>query len=142
MTLANEHCMDLDGQGMRQRLARYLHSQYPSEHREKRLANELDCDPRAAKNLFLGHWPNARIWSAILRRFGRDVLEAVFAPEIEPVLARLTAEEAALERQLDLARARRRQAEGIGSRLAAGMATHQGAIAAEVMTEGRDDAHG
>ncbi len=49
-----------------------------------------------------------------MRTFGRDVLAAVFDPDIQPVIARLTAEERALEERLHDLRQRRRQAQGGG----------------------------
>jgi hypothetical protein len=98
---------------LRRRLADFLTDQYESE-RESRLARDIACDPRTAKNILNQHWPNARHWAAIVRRFGRDVIEAVFSPEIDSTLARLAAEERELERKLQMARARRRQAQGFG----------------------------
>jgi len=111
MSHAVEHYMDLGDQDLPKRLTRFLEAQY-SDNKACRLACDIDCDPRTAKNILDRHWPSARHMRAIVRRFGRDVLDAVFAPEIEPVLARLTAEERALEEKLELARARRRQVQG------------------------------
>lgn len=96
----------------RERLSAYLRRQYPITGRDKQLAREIGTSARAARNLFDNHWPGDETWAAIVRRFGADVLRAVFAPEIEPVLAELTAREASLARELDSLRARRREVEG------------------------------
>lgn len=111
MTWASEHFMGLEHDDLRERLCRYLRGHFPSNG-AKLLARAIDCDPRTAENILLGHWPNASCWRGIARAFGRDVLEAVFAPDINPVLARLTAEERLLEERLHDLRARRRQAQG------------------------------
>lgn len=79
----------------------------------KDLARLIDCDPRTAEGFRAGrYWPSARHWRLIARAFGRDVLAAVFEPEIDHVLARLTMEERQLEERLNEIRARRRQARG------------------------------
>lgn len=59
----------------------------------KQLARLLDSDVRTAENIRRGHWPQAKHFAAIVRAFGRDVIDAVFNPEIEAVEARLEAEE-------------------------------------------------
>lgn len=59
----------------------------------KQLARSLDCDLRTAENIRRGHWPQARHFAAIVRAFGRDVVDAVFNPELDAVEARLEAEE-------------------------------------------------
>lgn len=92
--------MGLDSHEPRGRLARYLRKQYADGHATKRLAREIDCAPKTAENILNGCWPNSRHWAAIARRFGADVLEAVFAPEIDATAARLEAEIAELEREL------------------------------------------
>lgn len=112
MTFASDHFMGLEHDDLRGRLASFLRNRFPTDG-AKRLAREIDCDPRTAENILLGHWPNASCWRGIARAFGRDVLAAVFEPDIAPVLARLTAEERLLEEQLNEARARRRQAQGL-----------------------------
>lgn len=104
--------MGLDTHRPRARLARYLNDQYRGEHRTKRLAADIGCTPRAAENALLGHWPSDLHLSAIVRRFGRDVVDALFLPDIDATLAKLQEEEARLARQLEAASARRRQAEG------------------------------
>lgn len=111
MTLASEHFMGLEHDDLRERLTRFLRRQFPTDG-AKRLARTIDCDPRTAENILLGHWPNASCWRGIAKAFGRDVLAAVFEPDINPVLARLSAEERQLEERLNEIRARRRQAQG------------------------------
>lgn len=96
----------------RARLSAYLADRYPGFGRDKRLAMDIGTSPKAARNLFAGHWPGDETWAAIVRRFGKDVLAAVFEPEIDQVLARLTIEERQLEERLNEIRARRRQARG------------------------------
>ncbi len=113
MTYAVEHFMDLENDALRKRLGRFLERQYQSD-KACRLSQDISCDPRTAQNILNCHWPNARHMRAIIRRFGRDVIEAVFAPEIEPVHARLIAEERALEEKLERVRAHRRQVAGGG----------------------------
>lgn len=96
----------------RDRLRGFLRDQYRGEHSTKRLAGDIGCTAKTAENILTGHWPNDLHFAAIVRRFGRDVWDAVFLPEIAPVLARLTEEERRLDHELQVARARRRQAEG------------------------------
>lgn len=124
MTHAVEHYMDLGDHDLQKRLTRFLERQYPSE-RASRLACDIDCDVRTAKNILDRHWPSARHMRAIIQRFGRDVIEAVFAPDIEPVLARLSHEERQLEERLEAVRARRRQAAGISEGRSFGAVAHQ-----------------
>jgi hypothetical protein len=91
-------------------LGDFLRRKTPSA---KDLARLIDCDPRTAEGFRAGrYWPSARHWRLIARAFGRDVLAAVFEPEIDHVLARLTMEERQLEERLNEIRARRRQARG------------------------------
>jgi len=75
----------------------------------KQLARLLDSDVRTAENIRRGHWPQAKHFAAIVRAFGRDVIDAVLNPEIEAVEARLEAEERHA-RQVYLAARARRQA--------------------------------
>lgn len=117
MTYADGHCMDPEGRVLQRRLATFLRRQYISE-RESRLSRDIDCDPRTAKNLLNDTWPNARHWARIVRRFGQDVLDAVFAPEIDATVARLAEELRSLEDLLEQKRAAARQAEGVAARLA------------------------
>lgn len=91
-----------------ERFAEYVRP-YPA----KVLAETLDCTERTAENFRRGtSWPTARHWRLIVQAFGRDVLAAVFEPEINDVVARLKREEAQLEARLDEIRQRRRQAVG------------------------------
>lgn len=79
----------------------------------KDLARLIDCEPRTAEGFRAGrYWPTARHWRLIVRAFGRDVLAAVFDPEIDHVLARLTMEERQLEERLHDIRKARRSAAG------------------------------
>jgi hypothetical protein len=100
-----------------ERLAVYLRSQYRRDHRTKRLSADLDCTPKAAENILGGHWPSDLHFAAIVRRFGRDVLDAVFGSEIDATIARLTEEARTLEQQLSDVRSRARQAQGFDPQL-------------------------
>lgn len=111
MTYYGAQSMDVEDHILSDRLSEFLRAQYPSE-REKRLARDIGCDPRTAKNLLNRHWPSARHLRAIVQRFGRDVIDAVFAVEIDPIDARLAQEERALAEKLALVTARRRQVTG------------------------------
>ena len=83
----------------------------------KQLARLIDCDPRTAEGFRAGrYWPSARHWQLIARQFGRDVMDAVFAPDIDGPLARLTAEERELKERLHEIQTRLRS----GSRPVAG----------------------
>lgn len=73
----------------------------------KQLARMIDSDVRTAENIRRGHWPQARHFAAIVRLFGRDVIDAVFSPEIAAVEARLEAEERHARQVYLAARARR-----------------------------------
>jgi hypothetical protein len=75
----------------------------------KQLARLIGCDVRTAEGIRKGYWPQARHFSGIVRAFGRDVIDAVFAPEIDSVEARLEQEERQA-RQVYLAARARRQA--------------------------------
>ena len=108
----------------RERLSAYLRRQYPGPGREKRLAQEIRTSPRAARNLFEDHWPGDETWAAIVRRFGADVLRAVFAPEIAPTLAELIETEARLAKELESLRARRREVAGDRRSFAVVLAPH------------------
>lgn len=111
MTHAVEHYMDLGDQDLPKRLTRFLERQYPGD-RACLLARDIDCDVRTAKNILARHWPSARHMRAILHRFGKDLIDAVFMPEIEPVAARIALEVRELEEALEHKRARQRQVEG------------------------------
>lgn len=115
MSFSGMTFMGLDGQESSrpsERLAMYLRNQYRQEHRIKRLANDIDCLPKTAKNILEGHWPGDLHFAAIVRRFGRDVLDAVFGTEIDDTIARLTDEARALEQQLQDIHARAKKVRG------------------------------
>lgn len=116
--------MGLDSHEPRGRLARYLRHQYVGAHATKRLAVDIQCTPKTAENILSGCWPNSRHWAAIARRFGEDVLHAVFAPEIDETVARLEAEVRALEKSLEEKRAMARQAAGPVARRPGRVAAH------------------
>jgi hypothetical protein len=117
--------MGLEPYELRGRLALYLRGKLGGEHQAKRLAGLIDCAPRTAENILSGHWPNSRHWAAIVRSFGRDVVDAVFAPEIDETVARLHQEVRALEEKLQEKRARVRAAEGYLPAAAASVAPVQ-----------------
>ena len=100
-----------------ERLAIYLRNQYRQDHRTKRLAADLECTPKTAENILKGHWPSDLHFGAIVARFGRDVLDAVFGQEIDATIARLTEEARHLEQQLSEIQARARQAKGYSPQL-------------------------
>lgn len=118
MTATDWHGMakNYHGARPRERLSAYLRQMYQGVGRDKRLARDLEISPRAARNLFEDHWPGDDTFAAILRRFGEDVWRVLCAPEIEPVLAQLTEEEARLARELEGLRARRREVQGLVER--------------------------
>jgi|SRR5579859_692829 len=101
-------------------LGAYLRRRYRRDHRVKRLADDLGCTPKAAENILNGHWPNARLFRAIVRRFGQDVLDALFGSDVDR--ARLEAEVRELEEELERKRVGLRQAAGAGARLQGRMA--------------------
>ncbi len=78
----------------------------------KVLGRQIGADPRTAESILAGHWPSARNWRGIVRAFGRDVLDAVFAPDIDAVVARLSEEERQIEERLEAVRAHRRALAG------------------------------
>lgn len=79
----------------------------------KDLARLIDCDPRTADGFRAGrHWPQAKHWKLIVRQWGRDALEAVFAQDIDAEYARLAREEQDLLGKLHDLRARRQAAQG------------------------------
>jgi hypothetical protein len=90
------------------RLAAYLRP-YPA----KRLALWCGATEKTADAFRRGEsWPNARHWRLIVQHFGRDVLAAVFEPEIDEALARLRREERELREKLHEIEARRIKALG------------------------------
>lgn len=117
MTWTGDLFMGLDSHAShdpRERLSRYLARKFPARDgfAAKRLSSAIGCTPKAAENLLNNHWPNARHLQRIVQIFGRDVLDAVFGPDIDETVARLKREERQLEEQLAEKRARRIQAEG------------------------------
>lgn len=110
--MGTESQQSLDAARPSQRLALYLRNQYRRDHRGKRLSSDIECTAKAAENILNGHWPNDRHFAAIVSRFGRDVLDAVFGPEIDETVNRLTAKARELEQQLQEVRALQRQAKG------------------------------
>lgn len=114
MSYAGHTFMGTESQGERpsQRLALYLRGQYRRDHRIKRLSGDLKCTQKTAENILAGHWPSDLHFAAIVRRFGRDVLDAVFGQDIDATVARLTEEARQLEQQLQDIRARAAQAQG------------------------------
>lgn len=91
-----------------ERLAEYFRP-YPA----KVLARTIDCTESTAENFRLARtWPSARHWKLIVQAFGRDVISAVFMPEIDNTVARLEREARVLEERLHEVRKRARQASG------------------------------
>jgi uncharacterized small protein (DUF1192 family) len=117
--------MGLEPYEPRGRLALYLRRKLAGEHQSKRLARMIDCTPRTADNILSGHWPSSRHWAGIARAFGRDVVDAVFTPEIDETVAQLQEEVRALEEQLHEKRARARAATGYLPAAAASLAPVQ-----------------
>lgn len=90
------------------RLADYVQP-YPA----KKLSKWFGCTEDTAEKFKGGvSWPNARHWRLIVRHFGRDILAAVFEPEIDETLARLRREERELREKLHEIEARRIKAVG------------------------------
>lgn len=88
-------------------------SEYFQPYPAKKLARLIGCTEKTAEHFRNGvSWPNARHWRLIVRHFGRDVLAAVFDPEIDETLARLRREERELREKLHEIEARRRAALG------------------------------
>lgn len=98
----------------RDRLSAFLRARFKGYGATQRLAKIMDATPKAAENAMLGHWPCDLHFAAIVRHFGKDVWDAVFAPEVDAVLSQLQEEERRLAQQLAEIRARRRQAQGLG----------------------------
>src|SRR5687768_11874516 len=88
--------MDDDPKILLRRLSGYVEP-YPA----KKLARWIGCTEKTADAFRRGEsWPNARHWRLIVQHFGRDVLAAVFEPEIDETLARLRREERELREKL------------------------------------------
>jgi hypothetical protein len=94
-----------DPRSLQTRLAEFVATRATA----KQLARLLKSDVRTAENIRRGHWPQGRHFSAILKAFGRDVIDIVLNPEIADVELRLEAEERHA-RQVYLAAKARRQA--------------------------------
>ena len=108
MSLTGTRYIDNDDQILLKRWAEYVRP-----YSEKSLARTIGCTERTAKHYRNGTaWPTARHWRLIVRAFGRDVLAAVFEPEINETLARLRREERELREQLHELEARRFKALG------------------------------
>lgn len=86
--LALEFAPD-DPRRLQSRLSRFVAERASA----KQLARLIDSDVRTAENIRRGYWPQARHFAAIVHAFGRDVIDAVFNPELDAVEARLEAEE-------------------------------------------------
>jgi hypothetical protein len=100
--------MDDDPRILLQRLADYVQP-YPA----KKLSRWIGCTEKTADAFRRGEsWPNARHWRLIVQHFGRDILAAVFEPEIDETLARLRREERELRERLHELQARRIKATG------------------------------
>ena len=102
----------------RERLKSFLGKRFTSldGYPAKRLSKAIDCTEKAAENILAGHWPRAHHLQRIVILFGRDVLDAIFGPDIDGTLDRLRQEEVRLEQQLLETRARRLSVEGAGTR--------------------------
>jgi hypothetical protein len=86
---------------------------YVRPYPAKKLARWFGCTEETAENFKrASSWPNARHWRLIVQHFGRDVLAAVFEPEIDETLARLRREERELREKLHELQARRLAATG------------------------------
>lgn len=100
--------MDDDPRILLKRLADYVEP-YPA----KKLSRWIGCTEKTADAFRRGEsWPNARHWRLIVQHFGRDILAAVFEPEIDETLARLRREERELREKLHEIEARRIKALG------------------------------
>jgi hypothetical protein len=88
-------------------------AEYVRPYPAKRLARWFGCTEKTAEHFRNGvSWPNARHWRLIVQHFGRDILAAVFEPEIDETLARLRREERELRERLHEIEARRIKALG------------------------------
>lgn len=112
MTQTMELFLGNDDRVLQGRLAGFLRRQYPVLGAPDLLARDIGCDARAARNYLAETWPGARQWRAIVRRWGRDVLTAVFDPEIDAARARLAAEIRIMEDDLAARRAALRALDG------------------------------
>jgi hypothetical protein len=83
MAFASEHFMDQNRLKMRERLQQFFARTYPGTGGNKRLALDVDCDPRAARNYLAGCWPPAEIVQSLVRMHGHAAVDALFGPELE-----------------------------------------------------------
>lgn len=102
----------------RERLKSFLGKRFTNldGYPAKRLSKAIGCTDKTAENILGGHWPSAHHMQRIVTIFGRDVIDAVFGPDIDGTLDRLRQEEVRLEQQLLETRARRLAVEGAGTR--------------------------
>jgi hypothetical protein len=124
MTATGDFFMGRDSHDLRGRLASYLRKQYQG-HGAKRLANDIGCTPKTAENILGGHWPRAEHLASIVRHFRRDVVDAVFGPEIDETVSRLQQEVRDLERQLAAKRAHLRESAGDYPSTSRGASPHE-----------------
>jgi len=120
MTWAGENFMDFEDHVLQQRLTRLLHTN--ARYRRdgaKHLSRDIGCAEKTAKNILAGHWPRANHLRRIVMLFGRDAWDALFAPDIDEVVARLREEVRQLEDQLEEKRRLARQIAGAEPGLAA-----------------------
>lgn len=118
MTCTGELFMGTESHDPRNRLREYLSKRFPRSdgYSNKRFERAIHCTPKAAENILNGHWPSALHFQRIVILFGRDVLDAVFGPDIDGTITRLRQEEVRLEQQLLTTRARRLEVEGANAR--------------------------
>jgi hypothetical protein len=110
MSFADGHFMDEEDHYLQQKLVGFLQSRERYRtNGAKNLAADIECDPRTAKNILAGHFPRPAHLRRIVRMFRRDVIEALFAEDIDAVNARLAQEERELEERLHAIRTLRGQ---------------------------------
>lgn len=111
MTSVELDCMgEIPQSRPKHRLNAYLRERYRSV---SAMAYDARLPRKTAENLLVGCcWPSDTTFAALVRRFGHDLLDALFAPEIEPVVARLEEKERQLAREFQAVRARRHEAQG------------------------------
>lgn len=124
MAHTSERFMVGDDQLLQNRLAAFLRERFPRDTACE-LARRIDCDERTARNIVAAHWPRAKHFRSIVREFGRDVLDALFEPDINETVARLKREVVNLEAQAEERRAALRKAEGALAGASAGVASHE-----------------
>lgn len=113
---------------------------YVEPYPAKKLSRWFGCTESTAENFKRGTgWPNARHWRLIVRHFGRDILAAVFEPEINETLARLRREERELREKLHELEARRLKALGglAGAEERTGPTVHRSEVDRDLFEEAR-----